>query len=179
MNFDKIKRILPLLPCLHTDLRSRQPIVSGPLFTLCSQAEYRIQRLSQDTTPGAELTRLGYPYQTSGSTECARAIVASNYEGGGPQVSEHLSIQGRVEIEGLCGGVGREQSVVQRFSLVVRSKPWSAEQQGRGDNLRYQSWGVPSRYLHNLYTTEFKSCAYDYLGTFPSDDEVMYNYGAR
>ena len=62
-------------------------------------------------TPIAELTRLGYPYQTSGSTECAQAIVASNYGGGGPQVSEHLSIQGRVEIEGLCGGVGREQTI--------------------------------------------------------------------
>ena len=89
--------------------------MSGLLFTLCSQAEYRIQHLAQGTTPGAELTQLGYPYQTSGSTECARAIVASNYGGGGPQVSEHLSIQGRVEIEGLCGGVGREQSVVRRF----------------------------------------------------------------
>ena len=46
-------------------------------------------------------------------------------------------------------------------------------------NLRYQSWGVPSRYLHIFYTTKFESCAYDYLETFPSDDEVMYNYGAK
>ena len=37
----------------------------------------------QDTTPGAELTRLGYPYQTSGSMECAQAIIALNYRGGG------------------------------------------------------------------------------------------------
>ena len=153
--------------------------LSGPLFTLCSQAKYRMQHLSQDTTPGTELTRLGYPYQTSGSTECARAIVASNYGGGGLQVSEHLLIQGRIEIEGLCGWVGWEQTVMQGFSLVVRSKPWSAEQQGRGDNLRYQSWGVPSCYLHILYTTKSESCAYDYLETFPSDDEVMYNYGAK
>ena len=28
-------------------------------------------------------------------------------------MSEHLSIQGRVEIKGLCGGVGREQTVMQ------------------------------------------------------------------
>ena len=84
--------------------------LSGPLFTLCSQAEYRILHLAQDTTPGAELTRLGYPYQTSGSTECARAIVASNYRGGGPQASERLSMQGWVEIEGICGGVRREQT---------------------------------------------------------------------
>ena len=83
------------------------------------------------------------------------------------------------QINGLCGGVGREQTVMRRFSLVVRSKPCSAEQQGRGDNLRYQSWGVPSHYLHILYTTKFESCAYDYLETFLSDDEVLYNYGAR
>ena len=43
--------------------------------------------------------------------ECARAIVASNYGGGGPQVSERLSIQGRVGIEGLFEGVGREQTI--------------------------------------------------------------------
>ena len=113
-----ITPLTPLYFCpfmIHTSRRTRTRTeqdqlhsrvvrrLSGPLFTLCSQAEYRIQHLAQDTTPGAELTQLGYPYQTSGSTECARAIVASNYGGGGPQVSERLSIQGRVEIEGLCG----------------------------------------------------------------------------
>ena len=43
--------------------------------------------------------------------ECAWAIVASNYEGGGPQASKHLLMQGRVGIEGLCGGVGQEQTI--------------------------------------------------------------------
>ena len=76
----------------------------------------------EDITPVTELTQLGYPYQTSGSTECAQAIIASNYRGGGPQVSEHLSIQGRVEIKGLCGGVGWEQTVMWRVSWVVLIK---------------------------------------------------------
>ena len=38
-----------------------------------------------------------------GSNKCAQAIVALNYRGGGPQVSEHLLIQGQVKIERLYG----------------------------------------------------------------------------
>ena len=48
-----------------------------------------------------------------------------------------LLIQGQVEIEGLYGGVGQEQADVKVFSGCQIEAV--VEQQGRGDNLRYQS----------------------------------------
>ena len=146
--------------------------LSGPLFTLCSQADigyYTYRRINS--------TRLSLPnFRIHGvrTGNCSLELWRRWAAGERTLVDTRVSWNQRTMWRS-----GMRTDYLWKFSLVIRSKPWSAEQQGRGDNLRYQSWGVPSRYLHILYTTEFESCAYDYLGIFPSDDEVMYNYGAR
>ena len=69
--------------------------MSGPLCTLCSQAVL-------DTTQAGVETRLGYPCRTSTVHRMRKGNCRSNYKWGGPQLSEHLSIEGRVEGEDQC-----------------------------------------------------------------------------
>ena len=146
--------------------------LSGPLFTLCSQAD-----IGYNTCRRINSTRLSLPnFRIHRVRTGNRSLELWRRWATG----ERTLVDTRAsQNQRTMWMSGTRADYLQRFSLVVRSRPWSAEQQGRGDNLRYQSWGVPSRYLHILYTTKFESCAYNHLETFPSDDEVMYNYGAK
>ena len=142
--------------------------LSGPLFTLCSQAEigYNTWRQINSTRLSLPNFRIHGVRMSNHSLELWRRWAAG----------ERMLVDTRASWnQRTIWRSGTRTDYDARGLSSFWSKPWSAEQQGRGDNLRYQSWGVPSCHLHILYTTKFESCAYDYLETFPSNDEVMYN----